>query len=243
MAEISSIPAGTSAWFWRGVRDGAPFTLVIAPFALLFGVVATEAGLPLLETMVMTVLVIAGASQFTAVTLMLDNAPLFIVILTALAVNLRMALYSASLSTHLNSLPLWKKAFVAYFLVDQAYAASVAQYEREPNAPVRSKFAYFMGVVTPIAPLWYGCTWIGAVAGSAIPQEYALDFAVPITFIALIAPMLRTIPHVVTAIVSIVAALALVWVPYSLGLIIAAALAMAAGAATEIALERRAGDA
>lgn len=228
-------------WFWRGARDGLPFTLVVTPFALLFGVVATEAGLPLLETMAMTILVIAGAAQFTAVALLEDQAPTIIIILTALAVNLRMALYSASMSTHLGRLPMWQKAFVAYFLVDQSYAAAIAKYEANPNAHPRAKLAYFFGVMLPVAPLWYAFTWIGAVAGNTIPPEYALDFAVPITFIALVAPALRTIPHVVTAVVSIVMALALVWVPYSLGLIVAAATAMCAGALTEILLERRRG--
>ena len=241
MGDISTANNTPRAWLWRGIRDGLPFTLVIVPFAMLFGVVSTEAGLPLLQTMAMTILVIAGAAQFTAVALLVDNAPIAIIILTALAVNLRMALYSASISTHLGKLPVWKKALVAYFLVDQSYAASVAKFEAEPEAPATSKLAYFFGVITPIAPLWYGFTLVGALAGSAIPPEYALDFAVPITFIALIAPMLRTLPHVVTAAVSIIAGLAFVWVPYSMGLMVAAALAMAAGALTEIALERRKG--
>ncbi|WP_316015798.1 AzlC family ABC transporter permease [Roseobacter sp. HKCCA0434] len=227
-------------WFWRGARDGLPFTLVVTPFALLFGVVATETGLTLLETMAMTVLVIAGAAQFTAVALLEDGAPIAIIVATALAVNLRMMLYSASMSTHLGGLPTWKKALAAYFLVDQSYAAAVLKYEAEPGASVAAKFAYFMGVMLPIAPLWYGFTLVGVLVGSAIPPEYALDFAVPITFIALVAPALRSLPHLVAAIVSVIVALALVWVPYSLGLMVAAAVAMCAGAATEIALERRA---
>ena len=80
---------------------------------------------------------------------------------------------------------------------------------------------------------------ICAVAGAAIPPEYALDFAVPITFIAMVAPMLRSLPHLIAALVSVVVALALAWVPYSLGLMVAAALAMGAGAVTELMLERR----
>ena len=239
MTDIIHTSTGTARWFWRGARDGLPFTLVVTPFALLFGVVATEAGLSVLETMAMTILVIAGAAQFTAVALLVDNAPAFIVILTALAVNLRMALYSASISAHLGPLPLWQRAIAAYFLVDQSYAAAILRYEAEPATAPRAKFAYFLGVMLPVAPLWYGFSYVGAVAGTAIPPEYALDFAVPITFIALIAPALRSLPHVMAAVVSVVVALALWWVPYSLGLIIAAIIAMLAGAGTELMLERR----
>ncbi|MGB0497742.1 MAG: AzlC family ABC transporter permease [Rubricella sp.] len=226
--------------FTRGVLDGAPFIIVVGPFGLLFGVVATEAGLNLAETMAMTVLVIAGAAQFTAIALMEENAPTIVVILTALAVNLRMALYSASMAPHLGQAAWWKRALVAYFLVDQAYASSIARYQDRPTMPVSEKLAYFFGVILPVAPFWYLMTYVGAVAGEAIPPEYALDFAVPITFLALIAPMMRSLPHVVAAVVSVALALALIWVPYSLGLLIAAGVAMVAGGLTEAALERRA---
>ena len=70
--------------------------------------------------------------------------------------------------------------------------------------------------------------------------DAALDFAVPITFIALFAPALRDLAHLAAAFVSVTVALALAGLPYSLGLMIAATLAMAAGAAVEAALERRA---
>lgn len=212
--------------------------LVVAPFGLLFGVVATEAGLDIVQTMVMTVLVIAGASQFAAVQLLSDNAPTFVVILTGLAVNMRMAMYSASLTPHLGKAGLGKRALVAYFLVDQSYAVSVAEYAKTPARPLPEKLAFFFGSVSPIAPLWYGFTYIGAVAGKAIPPEYALDFAVPITFIAIVAPALRSLPQISAAFVSVAVALSLAWLPYNSGLIVAALLAMITGAAIEKRLEQ-----
>ncbi|MEL6583423.1 MAG: AzlC family ABC transporter permease [Pseudomonadota bacterium] len=227
------------AEFLRGIWESLPFLLVVAPFGLLFGVVATEAGLNLVETMAMTFLVIAGAAQFTAIALMEENAPTVIVVLTALAVNLRMALYSASMAPHLGKAPIWQRALVAYMLVDQSYAASAARYEEAPTLSTTEKASYFFGFVTLIIPIWYASTYLGAVAGAAIPPEYALDFAVPITFIALVAPLLRSLPHLVAAVTSVVLTLALLWVPFSLGLIIAACVAMPAGALTEYWLEKR----
>lgn len=230
----------TGKTFLRGVRDGAPFLIVIGPFAMLFGVVATEAGLGLVETMGFSLLVIAGAAQFAAVQLMVEDAPTLIVLATALAVNLRMAMYSAALVPHLGSVPLWQRAVVAYFLVDQTYAASIAEYERRPDMSVREKLAYFLGVLSPVCPLWYVFTLVGALAGEAIPEAYALDFALPITFLALIAPMLRTPAHVAAAVTSVCVALALAWMPAGVGLLLAAAAAMAVGAAVEVWRERRA---
>ena len=223
--------------YWQGFRAGAPFVLVVAPFGLLFGVVATEAGFDLMQTMVMTVLVIAGASQFAAVQLLVDGAPVIVAVLTGLAVNMRMAMYSASLAPHLGKAGLWKRALISYFLVDQSYAVSVAEYEQRPARPLGEKIAFFFGSISPIAPNWYLFTLIGALAGKAIPPQYALDFAVPITFIAIVGPSLRSLPHIAAAFVSVLAALSLAWLPYNAGLMLAALLAMMVGAALEKRME------
>lgn len=217
--------------FALGVADGAPFLLVIVPFSLLFGVVATEAGLSIAQTMGFSIVVIAGAAQFTAVSLIDDHAPVLIVLASSLAVNLRMAMYSASLTPHLGAAPLWKRALVAYFLVDQVYACAQARYDVNPWS-LADKLAYFAGVVLPVCPLWYVFTYVGAVVGGAIPPELALDFAVPICFLAMIGPMLRTLPHMLAAGTAVVLALLLAGVP-NVGLILAGLGGMIVGAEAE----------
>ncbi|MEL6511513.1 MAG: AzlC family ABC transporter permease [Pseudomonadota bacterium] len=231
--------ASSKSAFWKGFKDGAPFLLVVGPFGVLFGVVATEAGLNITETMAFSIMVIAGAAQFTAIQLMVDEAPTLIVLATALAVNLRMAMYSAALTPHLGSAPLWQRACIAYFTVDQSYAVSAAQFEKTPDWTLSQKIAYFFGAVTPVCPMWYVVTWIGAYAGTAIPPEFALDFAIPITFLAIIAPLLRTLPHVLACATSVILALSFAWVPYNLGLLIAALGAMMVGAQAELMLSKK----
>ncbi len=226
--------------FRRGVGDGAPFLLVVAPFGMVFGVIGVEAGLNLAEVMGFSIFVIAGASQLAAVQLMAEGAPLAVVLATALAINLRMAMYSAALAPHLGSLPMGRRGVMAYFLVDQSFAASVLEFERRPEMSVEDKAAYFFGVIAPVCLPWYVATLAGALLGTGLPPGWGLDFAVPITFLAVIAPMLRTTAHVVAAAVSVVGALALSVLPWNLGLLAAALAAMAAGAAVEIAAERRA---
>lgn len=228
-----------SAAFWRGFRDALPFLLVIGPFSVLFGVVASEAGLNVLEALGFSVVVIAGAAQFTALQLLRDDAPTLIVILSALAINLRMAMYSATLTPHLGGAPLWQRALAAYFLVDQSFALSAATFEKETGWSVPQKMAYFFGCVAPICPMWYLLTVVGALIGNAIPPEYALDFALPITFLAMIAPMLRSVPHLAAACVAVTAALLLAWLPLNLGLLVSGLLGMIAGAQTELWVSRR----
>ncbi|MCC1494192.1 AzlC family ABC transporter permease [Cognatishimia sp. F0-27] len=225
--------------FWRGLRDGLPFLLIVGPFAMLFGVLATEAGLSVLETMSFSVVVIAGAAQFTALQLLQDNAPAVVALASALAVNLRMAMYSASITPHLGALPFWKRAFVAYFLVDQTYASSVLDYEKHPDQSLAEKFAYFVGVMLPICPPWYLATLAGALAGEAIPSDGGLDFALPIAFIAMIAPALRTPAHRAAALSASILAVGFVWLPFNLGLMVAGIGGMIVGAEVERRIEAR----
>lgn len=229
--------SSTKSAFWRGFRGGFPFILAAFPFALVFGVLATEAGLDIVQVMSMSVLVIAGASQFAALSQMQENAPVIVVLIAALAVNLRMAMYSASLAPHLGAAPFWQRAVAAYTLVDNSYAVSIAEYEVKPKMPVRQKMAFFFGCAIPVWIVWYLATFAGALLGKTIPAGLSLDFAVPLAFLAIVAPMLKTLAHIAAALTSIVATLALSFLPYSLGLLIAAALAMLVGAE----IERRSG--
>ena len=223
--------------FIRGLIDGFPFIFVAAPFSMLFGVVASEAGLSLAQVMGFTIVVIAGAAQFTAVQLFNDLAPVWVIIAASLAVNLRMAMYSASLQPYLGALPLWQRALAAYVNFDQSYAVSIAKYDAEPDMPVVARFGYFMGSATVIVPTWFSFAFVGAVTGNVIPENWPLDFVMPVLFLSLVGPMLKTLAHLAAALTSIVVALIFGFLPSGTGLLIAAFAAMAVGAE----IERRTG--
>ena len=225
--------------FWQGARDCAPFVLIIIPYSMLFGVVARDAGLNLLEAMAMSVLVIAGASQFTALALLQEHAPVFIALLAALAVNMRMALYSAALVPHVGHAPMGVRALMAYLMVDQVFAVAVKTYETTPQMTRSAKLALYFGCVSVAAPFWYAFTFLGAWLGKAVPASLSLDFAMPICFIALTAPLIRSLPHSAAALTAGVTALIFAGFPWSLGLIFAAICGMIVGAQTELFLGRR----
>ena len=219
--------------FRAGFLAGLPFLVVGGPFALLFGVIASEAGLSITQTMGFSVLVIAGASQVTAIQLMTENAPVWIVITAALAVNLRMAMYSASLQPHLRQASLAQRALIAYINVDGSYALSIQKYEDEPHWSATDKVQFFIGTMVLMLPFWIVGTWLGAVAGDALPESLELDFAMPILFLAMVGPMLRTLAHLAAAATSIFGALAFSFLPSGIGLLLAAFIAMAVGAEIE----------
>lgn len=228
-----------NSYFWAGLRGGAPFVIVVAPFGMLFGVLATEAGLNVIETMTFAVTVFAGASQFAALQLMQENAPTIVVLASSLAVNLRMAMYSASLTPYMGKAPLWQRALAAFFMVDQSYAVSYARFETDPAMTIPDRMAYYTGTCVLIAPVWAIATLVGALMGARIPESLALDFALPITFLAMIAPMLRTPAHLAAALVAVVASIPASLLPYNLGLLVAGGAGMMVGARTEQLLENR----
>ncbi|TRW99715.1 branched-chain amino acid ABC transporter permease [Paracoccus sp. M683] len=216
-----------------------PFLIVLLPFGLLFGVLASDVGLDLAQVLGFSVLVLAGASQFTAVQLLSDQVPALLAVVSALAVNLRMAMYSASLVPWLGKASGRDRAAVAYLLVDQTYALAIQHYEMNPRLSLAQRLAYFYGAAAAMCIPWAISSVVGATVGQAIPDGIALDFAIPITFLAMIAPMLRTLAHKVAALVAVIMALLLAWMPAGTGLLIAAPIGMAAGAAVEAWMERR----
>lgn len=230
----------TKSLFWKGLRDSLPFLLVASPFGLLFGVLAAEAGLNVFEALAFSLAVFAGAAQFTALQLLQENAPLLIVIASALAVNLRMAMYSASLTPYLGDSPLWQRAFAAYLTVDQSYALSIVKFENEPDLTIPQRMGYFFGSCSIIAPSWMTATVIGALLGAQIPASWGLDFVLPLAFLAMIGPMLRTPAHVVACLVATATAIPATLMPHNLGLVVAGLAGMIAGAQAELWFERAA---
>lgn len=230
----------TKSLFWKGLRDSLPFLLVASPFGLLFGVLAAEAGLKVLEALSFSLAVFAGAAQFTALQLLQEGTPLLIVLASALAVNLRMGMYSASLTPYLGDAPMWQRACAAYMTVDQSYALSIVKFEDEPQLTTPQRMAYFFGTTSIIAPSWMIATVVGAYAGALIPASWGLDFVLPLAFLAMIGPMLRTPAHMVACLTAIVASLPATLMPHNLGLIVAGLAGMMAGAQAELWFERAA---
>lgn len=228
--------------FWKGMRDSAPFILVAGPFGLLFGVLATEAGLNVVEAFSFSLAVFAGAAQFTALQLMQEYTPTLIVLVSALAVNLRVAMYSASLTPYLGDAPLWQRACAAYMTVDQSYALSIIEFERRADWGTRERMAYFFGTNGLVAPFWMAATVTGSLIGAQVPDSLGLDFVLPLAFLAMIGPMLRTRAHVVACFTACVVSLPASLMPFNLGLIVAGLAGMIAGAQAELWFARRSPD-
>jgi predicted branched-subunit amino acid permease len=231
-------PSGPAAAFRQGVIASMPVWLALGPFGAIFGAVATASGLDLVQTMGMTMIVAAGASQMAALQLINDGAPALLAILTGAVVNLRMAMYSASLAAALPGAPLRTRALAAYFLHDQSFALSMRRYAERPADPLPIRLGFFFGCGVSTILVWFLATLIGALFGAQVPPSWGLEFAVPVTFIAVTAPLLRSLPHVAAALTGAVVSLLTAGLPFGLGLVVAAGVAIAVGVAVEKALVR-----
>jgi 4-azaleucine resistance transporter AzlC len=213
----------------RGVRDGLPIVPGIIPFAMIVGAVGTQIGMSPSQIVVMSVFVIDGAAQLTAIELMSANAPTVVVIVTGLIVVLRYAMYSASLAPYFGTYSTPKQWFSAFLITDPSYALSITEYEESEV----EHFSYYVGVGVLIWVSWSLSTAVGVVVGEWIPEGLRLEFIIPLVFLALVFPTITDTPTGVAAVVGAITATLAHPIPYNAGLILAASVGVVAGTITE----------
>lgn len=214
-------------YFWDGVRAEIPLLIGVFPFGMIYGALALDAGLPTAAAQMMSSMVFAGSAQFITAQLVKDSTPGFVIVLTIAVVNLRHMLYSASLAPYLASVSTRWKMLLSYLLTDEAYAPSIIHFENEGIEPFSHWFLFGAGAALWIN--WQISTALGIFLGAAIPDSWSLDFALPLTFIAMVVPVLKNRPSVAAAISAGCVALAAYSLPYKLGLIVAALVGIAVG--------------
>ena len=212
--------------FRAGARDVAPTLLAVVPYGLVAGAATVDVGLSALEALGMSVVVFAGASQLAAVALVGAGAPAFVVVLTALVINLRLVMYSASIAPSYREERLRWRAPIAYLLVDQVYVMAALKFDADESIDRRW---YYLGLGVPIWLTWVAGTAAGAVAGTALPGWLPLDFAVPMVFLALLVPAVGDRPRAAAAVVAGGVAIAGAGLPLNLGLLAGAVGGVAAG--------------
>ena len=217
--------------FWAGVRAEFPLLVGVFPFGLIYGVLAMNAGLTPAAAQAMSSIVFAGSSQFLAAELVHDAAPGLIIVLTIAIVNLRHMLYSASLAPYVKRLSMRWKVLLSYLLTDEAYAVTITHYEKEGVSP--TAHWYFLGAGLALWSTWQASTAVGIFLGATLPSDWPLDFALPLTFIAIVAPVLKDRPAIAAAISAGIVALFAYSLPYKLGLICATLVGIAVGTLLE----------
>lgn len=208
-----------------GGRAMLPLLLGVVPFGLVLGITAVDAGLSVVQVLGMSLFVFAGASQLAMVELLAADAGLSVVVATALIVNLRYLMYSASIAPRFRHYAARWKLVLSYLVTDQSYALAMARYERTTDGQPW----YFVGAAVTIWAAWQAATVAGATAGATARSIPSLGFAVPLTFTALLVPTVTDSPRLVAAVVGGGVAVAAGGLPNRLGLLVGALAGVAAG--------------
>lgn len=225
--------SGARRAFFDGVRAELPILLGVVPFGLIYGITALAAGMPPLLAQAMSFIVFAGSAQFVIAQLVAGGTPAVIIVVTTFVVNLRHVLYSASVAPYVQALaPRWKR-LLAYLLTDEAYAVVITRFRQAPDGPGRRY--YFLGAGLALWATWQASTAAGIFLGAGIPASWPLDFALPLTFIALAVPAVRDRAGVAAAVTAGVVVILGAGLPHRLDLLLAAGVGAVAGLAVEAA--------
>jgi 4-azaleucine resistance transporter AzlC len=217
--------------FAAGARDTLPMLVGAAPFGMIFGTLVTAGPLAAWQGQLMSMSVYAGSSQFIATGLVAGHASLLVIWLTTFIVNLRHMLYAATLLPYVAHLPLRWRFTLGFLLTDESFAVMNRYYRMHEKAPLGHW--YFLGSCLAMYGNWQLWTLIGLLFGAVFPQLQALglDFAMVVTFLSIIVPQLRHLPHFTAALAAGTAAFLLRGLPYKLGLMSAVVIGVATGMA------------
>lgn len=197
---------------WQGVISSGPILLGVIPFGITCGIMGLTAGLTSLETVMMSFLVFAGASQFIAITMLGAGITGWsVIVLTTLLVNLRHMLMGASLAQYMVQLPVARQLLLSFLLTDEAYALTISRIHQSGYSA-----AYHLGVSATLYVTWGLATVAGVLVGSYIPDPLAwgLDFAMPATFLVLLLPRITDrISLVVCIAAGLIAVVGAVYLP------------------------------
>lgn len=219
---------GAATAFLLGTGAILPILVGVVPFGLIAGLAAPRAGLGAAEASGFSVVVFAGAAQLAALDLLGAGAPLVVVVVTALVINLRFAMYSASLAPHLAGQGLARRLLAAYLMTDQAYAVSVVRFGRD-ELDARGRFAFYLGACVPMWLVWQVCTVVGALGGRVVPAGLPLGFVVALAFLSLLLPAVTDRPTAAAALTAAAVAVAAAGLPANAGMPLAAVTGVGVG--------------
>lgn len=217
--------------FTSGVLEVIPLQIGIIPFGLVYGILAIESGMTVLQTCLLSIILFGGASQIVFVQLVASATPASIIFASVSTINLRHILYSLSVSQRLNWLPLGWRIILAYLLTDEAYAISIRRFNNRPPSP--NMHYHLLGTGLVLFITWQLSTIGGVLLGKTIPDYLQLDFAVPLSFIAILVPIIRVRSEIIAALIAGLVAIMFHELRWNLWLICATFSGIMAGLITE----------
>lgn len=220
---------GAQQWAdsWAGLRAIAPLMPGSALFGLAFGALVRVAGIDPWAGNFASVSVVAGASQIAIVEAIRTGAPAAIAVITALVINARFALYSAALAPVYAAFPLRWRLGLAHLMTDQSAVVSLERAADWPD-PVRRRW-FILGGALPFVAVWVVGSAAGIALGPVIPDAWQIGFIVPLMFLAVMVPGLRSAPALTAVAVATLVVVAARGLPFGLNVLAGALAGIAVG--------------
>jgi predicted branched-subunit amino acid permease len=223
---------------WReGFQTGFPTLFGIAAWGMVVGVAMVKSGLTVAQASGMTLVVFAGSAQLASLPLIAAGAPIWVIFLTALVVNLRFVIFSALLGPHFSRLPLWQRFYLGYISGDVSIALFLQRFPT--TSPEPGKLAFLKGLMYPNWIAWQVGSLVGIFLGSTVPTEWQLGFAGTLAILCIMVPLIINSAALCGVLVAGVTAVLAHELPYKLGLLAAVIVGMFTAMAFEETMEKR----
>ena len=224
-----------SSSFRAGAREGfrsfLPMSVGLIPWALVMGMAMISAGFTPVQALGMNVIVFAGTAQLGTLPLIAVGAPLWLIVVTALALNLRFVIFSAAIARGFRGVATPTRWFSGHLLTDGVFANCLEKMLKVDDP--RWRLGYYLAPSLWSWALWQVFALIGVLAAGSIPKHWSLEFMATIALLVLLVPMAKQRPMLVAAVAGGATAVVLRGMPLRLGLIVAIVVGIGAGFAAE----------
>lgn len=203
--------------------------MALAVWGLVTGVAMVNGGLTQNAAVTMSLLVYAGSAQLTALPLIVAGAPLWLIFVAGLVVNLRFVIFGAALHPYFRDLPWPKRLFLGFLTVDVAFVVFMPRFADAKVKGTREQRWYYLGMIVPSWIVWQVTSVVGIALGARVPPNWSLGFAATLALLAMVLPHVRSRPMLL----SVMAAAVVAWIaqplPLRLGLLAAVVTGIVVG--------------
>ena len=174
--------------YLQGIKAGVPIILGIIPVGVAFAIMARQSGFSILETIMMSATVFAGASQMVSVNMYSQGADLLAIILATFVINLRHLIMSTCIMHKMKSDNVLMKALVSFGITDESFAIFTNLESEEAT------IGFFMGLISVTYSTWVLSTVLGAISVKLLPAIIANSLGISLyaMFIALLIPNVKS---------------------------------------------------
>jgi predicted branched-subunit amino acid permease len=210
--------------FMQGVRTMLPAGIAIGSWGLVTGVAMAKSGIPVSYAIALSLIVFAGSAQLATLPLIVAGAPMPVIWLTALMVNLRFVIFSAALRPYFSNIRLRQRLLAGYVAGDLGFALFMQRYGTASERGTAEQRGYFYGGAVTNWIAWQVASITGILLAALVPTEWGLGLAAVLALLAVLIPMLASVPAIAGVLTAAALSVTLSGLPLKLGLLVSIAL-------------------